>query len=568
MLSLIESWDTYQNNTDLTRRWVYQFGNGGQLSSGSLLMDGSTTSYCNTHIGALRSIRIGLNITPVVQCPTISNSSFLHLLQGGETNSNNQVGFGINPDGTLSVFYGSNFSGLGGTTLANGTTALATGVNYWVEVDVQLSTSTTGSVTVKINGSTEIALTGIRTSASNYPWVERVSLVGAGTAKHLFGALYIGDGAEGWLGPADVVRITLAGDTAQKDFAVNSGTSNYPALNDLNTATTYVASSALSASDLYTLSSLSSQPSSVYAVQVGAEALQNDSTNLIKALQPVAKLSGSSVGRGAVVLPATLPATVNTEPRAVYSTTPSGSAWSASALSSLNVGFRVAPFVKGFDFRATAAYVTDPKHCTYVLNDVYPTTRGGVTFGWNTAGTGTTNLDRTTANAKYAGVNCQLNNGTQRTFRIDVPAAGRYQLRMIIGDASFAQRQIYCQVKDGSTVLFTIDSTANPSSFTAAIGAGVDAQGWYNFALSSWESYNAPREITLTGTVLNITIGSPASGLDYTCLAHVELVALDLVNTLTTQSPEVRVAALYVEALVSQASVQAALAQPQVFVCT
>lgn len=36
----------------------------------------------------------------------------------------------------------------------------------------------------------------------------------------------------------------------------------------------------------------------------------------------------------------------------------------------------------GFDFRATSTFVTDPANCTYVIDDLYPTTRGGVTFGW------------------------------------------------------------------------------------------------------------------------------------------------------------------------------------------
>lgn len=565
-IHLIESWATYQNSADIVRRWPYQLGNGGQLSGGKCLIDGSVVSYCNTRTPTLKRVHIGMNVMFVNRAPTVQNSSFLHICINGETNNQNTIGLGMNPDGTLSVFYGPNFSGYGGTTLANGTTVIPTGEEVWIEIDVLQSKTNDGEVTVKIGDVTEISLTGIRTNPTNFAWAYVISLVAAANTQHIFGSLFISDGEEGFLGPCDVTLLPLNSDTAQNDFTPSSGAESYSLLTDLNNATTYVASSDLSAADRYGIAALPSAPSAIHAVQVRAKTLQNDAANRRKALLTLLKSAAAELGRGAAVPPASFPETWSKEPRGVFKTKPEGGAWDFAALSAIQVGFRVAPFVKGFNFRQTSGYVTDSPLCTYVLNDLYPTTRGGTTFGWDVAGSGTVALNRTTTNDKYAGINCQLNNGTQRTFRIDLPAAGRYQIRMAVGDYSFAHRQIYFRVSDGSTPLFTIDSTTNPD-FVAASQSGVDAQGLHNYGLTYWEEYNAPREITMTGTVLNITIGSPTAGLDYTCLAHVELVALDLVQSLAAQTPEVQVAGLYVEALTSPFT--AGMAQrPVCFVCT
>lgn len=550
---LLESWQTYNTSADITRRWVYQQGNGGTLASGGLLVNGSQVSYCNTHIPPLQKLRMGFNFTAQAYAPTVSNSSFLHLLQGGETNNNNQIGLGLNPDGTLSVFYGPNFSGLGGTTLANGTTVLALNTAYWIELDVQIATGTAGSVTLKLNGVTEIALSGISTCYQTYGWVERVALTAGANALHLFGGLYIGDGSRGWIGPSNVSRVLLNADTAQKDFVSSTGGASAPLLNTIN-ASTFVASSSLSATDLYTVAPLSPTPSAITAVQVEAEALQVDSTNRINVLQPVIRQSGIARGRGAVNVPAALPATWYTEPRGIYDFTPTATPWTAAALAATQVGFRIAPWSKGFNFRATAAYVTDKPANTYVLNELYPTTRGGATFGWDSQGTGNVAFDRSTAEDIYAGVNCQSNSGVQRTFRVDVPAPGRYQVRMLVGDTN-AHAQVYAQVRDGTTPLFTLDSTLlSAVDFQVAGGLGMDAGGVCNYGIVSWDEYNVGREVALTGTALYVTIGSPTAGTDFTCLAHLEVVALDYTAALTTQAPQVKVQSLYVEALVSQAA--------------
>src|SRR3990167_6684343 len=91
---------------------------------------------------------------------------------------------------------------------------------------------------------------------------------------------------------------------------------------------------------------------------------------------------------------------------------------------------------KGFDFRNTSAYVTDPADHTYVLHtETYPTTRNGVTFGWS-AGTIDSRDRDSGIDARLAGINFGAATGT---FRVDLPATGDYDVRIASGDASFAQ---------------------------------------------------------------------------------------------------------------------------------
>lgn len=554
MIYLIESWKTYADATDLLRRWVYQLGNGGQLVSGGCLLDGSTVSYCNTHIPPLTTLMMGFELTCNAFAPSVSNSSLIHTLQGGETNGSNQIGLGVNPTGTLSVFYGTNFSGLGGTTLANGTTVLALGVKNWLELKVVYH-PTAGSVEVRINGVVEILLTGINTVASGLAgWVERIALVAGASSLHLFGGLYIGDGAEGWLGTSTVQRLALTADTAQKNFTPSSGSTNYSLVNDLKTYTSYVSSGNIGDEDLYSIATLTYTPSAVRAVQVQAQAKNTVSTNLIKALVPVMSMGGSTRGSGARQLGAALPTAWQDAPNGVFTVAPDGSAWTSSKLQACSVGMRVAPWRAGINFRATSGYVTDSAQNTYCLNDVYPVTRGGLTFGWNVAGTGTVKLDRTTGSGDYyAGINCQQNTGTQRTFKVDLPAAGRYAIKALFGDNSFAQDTYYAQFLDGATVLATVDTrTMSSAANVIHSGFAIDASGRCQYNETSYTEYSDWIEVTTTGAQLGVKIGTPtAVGTGYTCITHLEIIALDYAPTPSALAPTVQVASVFVEALIS-----------------
>jgi len=199
MIQIVETWQSYATKADASPRWL-QYGSGA-LTPDGMLMAGNGSSLCNGRLGRpLKRLRVGFWHTCLKRPPSVTNSSFLHLNYQGDTNAYNQIGLGMNPDGTVSVFYGKNFTELGGLTLGNGSRTFDVGQRHWIELDVLMSAGTDGAVELRIDGQPELAFSGIRTSVNAAALIDRVCIVGgAMVSSHLFGGLYAGDGAEGWI---------------------------------------------------------------------------------------------------------------------------------------------------------------------------------------------------------------------------------------------------------------------------------------------------------------------------------------------------------------------------------
>jgi hypothetical protein len=215
-IRLIESWKTCPVQADLLYRWNYQYGNGGSITSDGMSISGSQVSFCNCHFTAGVTTMLGFWFTPLgAFSPSVSNSSFMHLLLGGEWNTSNQLGFGIDPDGMLEVFQGDNFSGYGGTTLYTGTVPLEIGKKVWIETKY-VSDTTTGSMEVRIDGKVECTLTGVN-SAPRGVGLSGLCWSAGNNTLHLVGGMYVGDGDEGFLGPCNVERLYPVGWAGETD---------------------------------------------------------------------------------------------------------------------------------------------------------------------------------------------------------------------------------------------------------------------------------------------------------------------------------------------------------------
>jgi hypothetical protein len=209
MIHFVEGWSRYVNVDDALR-WFFRIGKP-ELKDGGALMGGMFATMMNARVSPRSRVHIGFWHECRKRPPSVTNSSFIHLPYGGDLNTSNQIGLGMNPDGTVSVFYGKNFSGLGGLTLGNGSTVLDVGSRHWIELDVVLSLTNTGSVELRIDGNPELSLTGIRTSAMTKALVDRVTICGgANVSTHWFGGLFVSDGDEGWLGPQDMHEVSVA----------------------------------------------------------------------------------------------------------------------------------------------------------------------------------------------------------------------------------------------------------------------------------------------------------------------------------------------------------------------
>ena len=102
---------------------------------------------------------------------------------------------------------------------------------------------------------------------------------------------------------------------------------------------------------------------------------------------------------------------------------------------------------QGFNFRSTAAYVTDPANTTHVLaTTAYPTKGGNATFGWQNTSLVQSRDRSTGVDPRLAGIN-YANNGSPATFYVDLPSAGSYNVSLAMGDQGYTQCWTMCQVQ-------------------------------------------------------------------------------------------------------------------------
>jgi len=155
------------------------------------------------------------------------------------------------------------------------------------------------------------------------------------------------------------------------------------------------------------------------------------------------------------------------------------------------------------NFRLTAGYVTDDASETYSLGgaDTYPTTRNGVTFGLE-AGSNWEGRDQDNTNdRRLAGINFDNfgGGGAPQTFRVDLPAAGSYDLRLAVGSATFGGVSQYVEIQDTTTSLLTVTGTTNAQEFRDALGTLLTNV--------TWPGSNVASTKTFASTILRLIVG-------------------------------------------------------------
>lgn len=156
----------------------------------------------------------------------------------------------------------------------------------------------------------------------------------------------------------------------------------------------------------------------------------------------------------------------------------------------------------GIDFRDTAGYVTDPAGYTYCLAELYPTVRGGATFGWVTAIAGKTRDRSTTVDPRLAGIAFQGNTTTKATFRVDLPATGAVDIYCAMGDMGGANGT-YLEIFDNTTSLGVIVADGGPG--VVPVGSFKDATNT-TYTAANWPASNAKATKTFTTTTCIIAI--------------------------------------------------------------
>jgi hypothetical protein len=182
--------------------------------------------------------------------------------------------------------------------------------------------------------------------------------------------------------------------------------------------------------------------------------------------------------------------------------------------------------VKGFNFRATSGFVTDGTNQTYDLGAVYPrsVTIDSDTFnvGWASDTTANTRDRINSQGANFAGMNFRNNSSGAIKWKIDLPAAGQYTIRLALGEHDNVCN-IFCRIFDNASVLSTVASGVS----TNFANGFVDATGVARTSPSDWTTNNASVTLTFASQICFIEIGDPtAIGGGNSDIAHFDIVAL------------------------------------------
>lgn len=169
------------------------------------------------------------------------------------------------------------------------------------------------------------------------------------------------------------------------------------------------------------------------------------------------------------------------------------------------------PFSAKLNFRRTLGYATDGAGQTFATStDAYPTTRNGLTFGWETAPFDAEDRDNS-LDARLAGINYSFN--TFMIFRLDI-AAGARNIRLAIGQAGFPGDATSVDFIDSSSTLATLLGASTLSAHF------LDANGT-DFTAAAWPAGNVARSFTFSSTIFRLKVGLQSSGA--ACLAHLEV---------------------------------------------
>lgn len=166
-------------------------------------------------------------------------------------------------------------------------------------------------------------------------------------------------------------------------------------------------------------------------------------------------------------------------------------------------------FPQGINFRATAGYVTDGANEDHELaaggSQDYPwTTAQGNSVGWENGGSSVGSRDRNSAlDRRLAGTN-QYDSTPHigLDFRIDLPAAGAYNIRAAVGDAVYdSASSSRCELFDGSTSLGYVYNGG-----AIAGGNFADATGTV-YSAANWPGSNAAISKSFAGTIARFRFG-------------------------------------------------------------
>ena len=178
---------------------------------------------------------------------------------------------------------------------------------------------------------------------------------------------------------------------------------------------------------------------------------------------------------------------------------------------------------QGINFRRTNTLVTDPADTTYEIGVTanYPrTTPQGNSVGYEVANSTDSRNRNASFDPRIAGSHFTTNTTTANVYRIDLPSAGDYKIRVAMGDGAAGITQKHLELYDDASHLATICAAGTIAGLTFQDAA--DA----NHSAANWPGSNSlSGALTFSSTIARFHIG-PASG-GNVHIAHIWIEAVD-----------------------------------------
>lgn len=174
---------------------------------------------------------------------------------------------------------------------------------------------------------------------------------------------------------------------------------------------------------------------------------------------------------------------------------------------------------KGFNFRGTLGAATDLANEVFIKadDDQYPTNK---TIGGETVVCGVDNKTLFNVSDRSGGAGndrrlrgiCYNPDTVDHTFRVDLPAAGQYKVRIALGDPNYSAAQD-AVIKDNTTTLLTLsDASVATNSFLDASNTELPA--------ATWDDTGGAQATLTFATTTFILVVKASIG---TRLAHIEI---------------------------------------------
>jgi len=338
-LLFFDGFDTYTATADWRRRWsVDQFQDDSFGSVGSAAGRNSTNGFRfsnNASMGA----PTGTNAATLVAGCYFTGSTTqtdTNWIMGFTDAGTGQVVLYMDGSGHLKVY-----RGFGTTALGTGTKVLNNSVGHYIEMKVGFHSST-GTVSVKVDGVTDISLTGQNTAPSGNNYANRFD-IGARSpfnGSHDFDDVYLCDTSgsvnNDFLGDVRVSAIFPTGAGNYTQWTPSTG-SNWQNVDDAapNGDTDYNSDSTVGDRDSFVMGNLPGTVSSVLGVQYTLVARKDDAGT--RQIAPFVRISSTDYDGTTVSL-----STSYDTYRELRETSPATStAWTTSEVDGMEFGYKV-----------------------------------------------------------------------------------------------------------------------------------------------------------------------------------------------------------------------------------